>query len=100
MPSGLLKAGTSLGLAAVIASVSACMSDGSAFSLFYGTEGPPRETGPPRRSARDMMNAIEPALELVALHSFFFEAHIETPARAWSVRARRRDVPAQPSTRR
>jgi hypothetical protein len=38
-------------------------------------------------------------LELVAMHSFWFDAHIPTPAKAWAVRARRRDAPAQPSTR-
>lgn len=72
---------------------------GQWLSLIGSTEGPPSE-GPPRRSARDVMNAIEPALEIVELHTFFFEAHIETPAQAWCMRARRRDIPAQPSTKR
>jgi SAM-dependent methyltransferase len=73
---------------------------GQWLSLIGSTEGPPRDTGPPRRSARDIANAIEPALELVELHAFFFDAHIPTRAKAWAARARRRDVPAQPSTRR
>jgi SAM-dependent methyltransferase len=73
---------------------------GQWFSLMGSTEGPPRDTGPPRRSARDIANAIEPALELVELRTFFFDAHVETRAKAWAVRARRREVPPQPSTRR
>ncbi len=35
-------------------------------SLLGSTEGPPREQGPPRRSARDIVNAVEPALERAA----------------------------------
>jgi SAM-dependent methyltransferase len=72
---------------------------GQWLSLIGSTEGGPRDTGPPRRTARDIMNAIEPSLEIVELHAFFFDAHVETPPKAWSVRARRRDVAAQPSTR-
>jgi len=34
-------------------------------SLIGSTEGAPRDVGPPRRSAREVMNAIEPALEIV-----------------------------------
>lgn len=74
--------------------------DGQWLSLIGSTEGPPREAGPPRRSARDIASAIEPALELVELHTFFFGAHLDAPAKAWAVRSRRRDVAAQPSTRR
>lgn len=73
---------------------------GQWLSLIGSTEGPPRDSGPPRRSARDVTTAIEPALELVELRAFFFDAHLETPAAAWCARSRRRDVPAQPSTRR
>lgn len=69
-------------------------------SLAGSTEGPPRDSGPPRRTAREVLAAVEPVLELVELRSVFFEALIETPAQAWLCRARRRDVPAQPSTRR
>lgn len=68
-------------------------------SLLGSTEGPPRETGPPRRSARDVMNAIEPELELVLLRSEAF-ALDETQLKAWLCLARKRTIPAQPSTRR
>lgn len=73
---------------------------GQWLSLVGSTEGPPRDSGPPRRSAREVMAALEPVVELVELRSVYFEALIESPAKAWLCRARRRDVPAQPSTRR
>jgi SAM-dependent methyltransferase len=68
-------------------------------SLIGSTEGGPRDAGPPRRSARDVMAAIEPALEVVNLHAVHFSAQLETPPPAWLCLARRRDTPAQPSTR-
>jgi hypothetical protein len=34
-------------------------------SLIGSTEGPPREVGPPLRTAREIVLAIEPALEIV-----------------------------------
>jgi hypothetical protein len=65
-------------------------------SLIGSTEGPPREVGPPRRSARDIAIAIEPALEIVELHSAEFRGH---DAKAWFCLSRLRTVPAQPSSR-
>lgn len=83
------------------ARVGALLADGGQWlSLIGSTEGPPRDSGPPRRTAREIMNAIEPVLEIAELHSANFEALIESPALAWICRARKRAVPAQPSTRR
>lgn len=75
---------------------------GQWLSLLGSTEGPPREEGPPRRSAREILEAVEPSLELVELRRIAFEARREAPRPplAWFALARRRDVPAQPSTRR
>ncbi len=56
-------------------------------SLIGSTEGPPREFGPPRRSARDVTRAIEPALEILELSAAEFRAHGAT---AWFCLARRR----------
>jgi len=70
-------------------------------SLIGSTEGAPRESGPPRRSARDILNAVEPELELVSLRSFEFElmpGEAVAP-KAWACTSRRRTQPAQPSTR-
>lgn len=69
-------------------------------SLIGSTEGPARDTGPPRRSAREVLDAVEPALEVVELRSIVFDLGREDAPRAWACVARRREVPAQPSTRR
>lgn len=66
--------------------------------LAGSTEGPPREYGPPRRSARDLVQAVEPVLETVLLRSRMFDADLPSRAMAWTMLARSRDVPAQPST--
>ena len=67
-------------------------------SLIGSTEGAPRDTGPPRRSARDIASAIEPALEIVQLRSIHFDLDVEMPPAAWLCLSRVRAVPAQPST--
>lgn len=69
-------------------------------SLIGSTEGPQRDWGPPRRTLRDVVGAIEPALEILKLHSVEFRANLPAPAAAWLCLSRPRDVPAQPSTRR
>ncbi len=61
--------------------------EGLWLSLIGSTEGPPREVGPPRRSAREVILAIEPALEIVELRSAEFHSH---GAKAWFCLARRR----------
>jgi len=71
-------------------------------SLIGSTEGPERQEGPPRRSARDVIEAIEPALEIVELRRIAFQSARPAPhaALAWFSLARHREVPAQPATRR
>ena len=61
------------------------------------TEGAPRDTGPPRRTARGVVAAIEPALEILELRSTMFHSKLD-PAQAWFCLARRRRTPVQPST--
>ena len=68
-------------------------------SLIGSTEGAPRDEGPPRRSARDVMNAIEPSLEIVQLRSTEFTVY-EERLKSWLCLSRKRAIPAQPSTRR
>jgi SAM-dependent methyltransferase len=64
-------------------------------SMIGSAEGPPREVGPPRRSANEVTLAIEPALEIVELRSAEFAGH---DAKAWFCLSRHRTMPAQPST--
>jgi SAM-dependent methyltransferase len=72
--------------------------DGGVWLCLIGsTEGPPREMGPPRRSLRDVADAIEPHLLIVWLRSADFRDTPE-PAKAWICLSRRRRMPAQPST--
>lgn len=74
--------------------------DGQWLSIMGSTEGPPRDHGPPRRSARDIANALEPSLEIASLRAVEFDLDQPAPVRAWLCLSRRRSVPAQPSTRR
>jgi len=69
---------------------------GSWLSLIGSTEGPPRDIGPPRRSACEVTLAIEPVLEIIELRSAEFEGN---GAKAWFCLSRQRTIPAQPSTR-
>jgi SAM-dependent methyltransferase len=69
-------------------------------SLIGSTEGPAREMGPPRRNAREILSAIEPVLELIELKAVEFTAlPFDQAPKAWYALARKRDVPAQPSSR-
>jgi SAM-dependent methyltransferase len=78
------------------ANVAAALAPGGLWlSLIGSTEGPAREFGPPRRSAREVTLAIEPALEIVELRSAEFHHNIK----AWSCLSRRRTMPPQPPTR-
>lgn len=72
---------------------------GKWLSLIGSTEGAPRDMGPPRRSAREVTSAIEPVLELIELRMVHFDVDQPEPPKAWLCLSRRRDIPAQPSTR-
>lgn len=72
--------------------------DGTWASLIGSTEGAARETGPPRRTAGEVMAAIEPYLEIIELRSVHFRTNYATPAKAWLCVARQRKEPAQPSS--
>lgn len=81
--------------------VAAVMSeDGLWLSLIGSTEGPERDHGPPRRTLRDVVNAIEPSLEFLEIRSIEFQGNLPRPVAAWLCLSRHRRVPAQLSTRR
>lgn len=69
-------------------------------SLIGSTEGPERDHGPPRRTARDVVSAVEPVLEILEFRSIELQANLPAPAAAWLCLSRPRLVPAQPSTQR
>ena len=69
-------------------------------SLIGSTEGGPREVGPPRRTAEEVIKAIEPYLEITELRTIMFRTNLPDSARAWFCMARQREMPVQPSTRR
>ena len=78
------------------AQVAAALAPGGLWlSLIGSTEGPSRDFGPPRHSAREVTLAIEPALEIVELRSAEFRGN---DAKAWFCLSRQRTMPAQPST--
>ena len=85
------------------ANVAARLAPGGVWlSLIGSTEGPAREFGPPRRTARDVIDALEPvlAIEELAAVTFDLRAGLPLAPAAWRCVARARTVPAQPSTRR
>ena len=97
MPSGGANSDHQKGPSQVDETIAAALVPGGLWlSLIGSTEGLPREVGPPRRSAREVTLAIEPALEIVELRSAEFRGH---GAPAWFCLSHRRRIPAQPTTR-
>jgi len=66
--------------------------DGIWHSLIGSTDGPPRDTGPPRRSAADIVDAVRPHFEILQLKSASFDDGKHAEARAWILVARKRAV--------
>lgn len=63
-------------------------------SLIGSADGPPRDHGPPQRSAAEVAAAVEPYFEILKLESTRFDGERHGGARAWVLVARRRDRPA------
>jgi SAM-dependent methyltransferase len=59
-------------------------------SLIGSTDGPPRNDGPPRRSAADIIAAVEPHFEILELKSTTFDEEGHQAKRAWLLVARKR----------
>jgi SAM-dependent methyltransferase len=64
--------------------------DGVWLSLIGSTDGPPRDTGLPRRSATEILAAAEPLFEVLDLKSTSFDDEDLAHIRAWELQARRR----------
>ncbi len=65
---------------------------GTWHSLIGSTDGPPRDSGPPRRSAAEIMAALEPHFEILSLESTLWDEDSFNQARAWRLVARRRSL--------
>ena len=65
-------------------------SDGIWHSLIGSTDGPPREDGPPRRSAAEVIAAVEPRFEILELQATTFDEESHASKRAWILIARKR----------
>lgn len=59
-------------------------------SLIGSTDGPPRDTGPPRLSAEQIVAAVEPHFEILSLKSTTFDEEDRAHIRAWVLHACRR----------
>ncbi len=59
-------------------------------SLIGSTDGPDRDTGPPRISALEVTSAVEPHFEILELRSEIFDNADDGNARAWILVARKR----------
>jgi len=76
--------------------VAKCLAeDGLWFSLIGSADGPDRETGPPRRSVRDVAEAVEPLFEILSLDAAHFDSDQPKPAPAWACLMRKRTRPAR-----
>ena len=59
-------------------------------SLLGSADDLPRDTGPPMRSALDIVTAVEPYFEILFLVSARFDSSRENPARCWKCLMRKR----------
>lgn len=52
-------------------------------SILGNSDAPPRDDGPPTRSATDIVSAVEPNFEILRLAADRFDSNRERPARCW-----------------
>jgi len=64
--------------------------DGLWCSVMGSTDGPPRDTGPPRLSATAIGASVEPHFEILELRSCLFDTDVNSDARGWVMVARKR----------
>jgi len=60
-------------------------------SLVGSADDPPRDTGPPQRTARDIVVAVEPYFEILSLDAGHFDSNRSRPPRAWVCLMRKRE---------
>lgn len=82
---------TPMAQGAFVAAVADALEPGGLWhSLLGATDGPPRDAGPPRRSAAEVIAAVEPHFEILSLTATWFDDGEHSEARAWTLIARRR----------
>ncbi|WDP91112.1 MAG: class I SAM-dependent methyltransferase [Desulfobacter sp.] len=59
-------------------------------SFLGSADAPPRNQGPPMRSALDIVRAVEPWFEILTLTTAVFDSNRKTPARNWHCFMRKR----------
>ncbi len=62
------------------------------FSLLGSADDPPRDIGPPRRSASEIVLAVESHFEILALGTTHFNVDRPEPPRAWRCLMRKRSA--------
>lgn len=64
--------------------------DGLWYSLMGSKDSPPRETGPPTLSVREIAEAVEPRFEFISLVATRFDSDSEVPPRGWACLLKKR----------
>ncbi len=59
-------------------------------TLMGNADAPPRDSGPPMRSAKDIIDAVEPYFKVLTLSVSFFGNDQENPAKIWVCLLRKR----------
>jgi len=68
------------------------LEDGGLWLSLIGNADEQRVEGPPRRTAREIVNAVEPFFEILSLVSTHFETKLPEPPRAWACLMRKRAI--------
>jgi SAM-dependent methyltransferase len=67
--------------------------DGLWLSIVGNADEKRHGPGPPQRSARDIVNSVEPTFEILSLVSNYFGSNRPNPPRAWICLMRKRQLP-------
>lgn len=71
--------------------VAALLEPGAPWLTLVGSaDGPPRQPGPPRRTATELVSTVEPYFELVSLRAGRFDSNQLDPPKAWVCLLRKR----------
>jgi 2-polyprenyl-3-methyl-5-hydroxy-6-metoxy-1,4-benzoquinol methylase len=60
------------------------------FSLVGSSDEPLERPGPPKRSARDIVVAVEPLFEILSLTATHFDSNVQNPPKAWACLMKKR----------